>query len=805
MLLAVAWLLGLMCASGVPIGWASAAGLVSLAIGTAFAALGFVRLDSDSIHAAPAQARGRWRPRVQALVLLSATWLAGSAVGPPHVLERWPPAGLATLELEVLETQRNVDGTARSLARVISGHRIADRRAIERGVLLRVGPVALRVGTRVRLPAQLSPIVELRNPSPHPPWPRARVIAGRAWITDAKAIAILDQGSMRATLDRLRTHVLERLIATLPARTAGIAGALVLGEGDAVEDGDQATIRNAGLSHVLAVSGMHVTLLVGLLVLGMRAALLRVPRLAARFEAQRIACALGAPLALVYAAFAGGAPSAWRAAVTATIAWTLVAFGRRPNAASVTAFAVLVLGAFDPREALRPGFLLSVLATAVIVAAPRPDATVRAHAAFALRIAAATTLATAPLVLWCFGQLPIVGVLANLVLVPIGSCALLPLASVHACLASVGFESAFTARLLTSSCDGFLNACAAFAQLGPQWILPPLDVAQAIALCLGIAALLLIRSARQALLATCVTALAIGALELRLRHRERPTASLRVTFLDVGQGDAALIDLPDGRLMLVDAGGNPGGGIDPGQAVLVPLLQARRRERVDIAVLTHPHPDHYGGMRALFDHVPVSELWDSGQAEAERDLEPGSQEASALLATLRTRGTVVRGPSTLCHAPLRAAGATVRVLAPCPAYDSTHDANDNSLVLRIDYGATSFLLMGDAEQAEESALVDAHALARTDVLKVGHHGSRTSTHEALLAAVRPSAAVISAGAANRFGHPHAEVLQRLQDATPHVLELAKTGGTIMTSDGKRIAVEPYAGASFEIVPAHTAR
>jgi competence protein ComEC len=798
MALAASWLGGLVCSTGVAKSGSSALGIAALALATLIAA---IALASGVGGALVPKARARSSSsasRLAAVALLLTAWLAGAAL-PPPATPRPPPFGLARLELEVLEATRARGGAHRATVRVLLGERVQDRAVIETGLLMRVGPAALTAGTRVRVLGQVSAATRFRNPTPHPPWPARHELAARVWVTDGNAIEVLDAASPRAWLERARQHVMRRLEATLPSRTAGVALALVLGEGAAVSPSDDEAVRGAGLAHVFAVSGLHVVLVVGALVELLRRLLLRVPQIAARFEARRIASALGVPLALAYAAFAGGAPSAWRAAAMAGLGWTLIALGKKPRGAAVAAYAVLLLGSLDPREALRPGFMLSVLATAAILAQPPAGATLAGQLALAVRIAVATTLATAPLVLWCFGALPLIGVLANLLLAPVGSFVLLPVATVHALLAALGFESALTAHALTLGCDAFLNTAAALTRWSPPWTIPPPDVPQGIVLCLAVAALFCVRRWQGAVRVLAIAALAIAGCEHRLRACERPTDLLRATFLDVGQGDAALIDLPDGRLMLVDAGGNPGGGVDPGSAVLVPLLHARRRTRVDIAVITHPHPDHYGGLAAVLEGFPMGELWDSGQAEAELGLDGGIDAAAELLARARSRGAKVRKPAELCGRPIVASGVRISVLAPCPTHDPGLDANDNSLVLRIEYRGRSMLLMGDAETHEEAALLADGAALRADVLKVGHHGSRTSSSAALLSAAKPSVAIISAGAANRFGHPHAEVLERLRGVAPHVLALSDTGGVVVTiDDDGDLDVAPLEAPSFEL-------
>jgi competence protein ComEC len=507
----------------------------------------------------------------------------------------------------------------------------------------------------------------------------------------------------------------------------------------------------------------------------------------------------------MYAGFAGGAPSAWRAAVTAAVSWALVAFGRRPDPLSTTCAAALLLGAADPSQAVRPGFLLSVLATVAIVAQHhgRPAEPARTLADFALgalRTSARATLATAPIILVCFESMPVVGVLANLILLPFSSLLLVQLSAAHALLATLTPLGSLTAGAFTLSSEAFLAASSALAEAAPAVHVPPLARGQALVLVAAAVCALFGGSPRKRIASCGVLALVMVGLELRLRHVEAPHDVLRVTFVDVGQGDAALLDLPDGRLMLIDAGGNPGGGPDPGERALLPLLAARRRERIDIAVITHPHPDHYGGLRALLSRIPIGEVWDSGQAEAEHELDATSAEMASLLGVARSRGVGVLGPRQLCGRPRWAGAARIDVLWPCPHHDPGFDANDNSLVLRITFRERSVLFVGDAEAHAESTLASSGVPLRADLLKVGHHGSRTSSSAAFLEAVAPRIAVVSAGASNRFGHPHPEVIERLIAARATPIVLAEDGGTVAETDGREWTVHTWKGRKLLLPP-----
>jgi competence protein ComEC len=242
-------------------------------------------------------------------------------------------------------------------------------------------------------------------------------------------------------------------------------------------------------------------------------------------------------------------------------------------------------------------------------------------------------------------------------------------------------------------------------------------------------------------------------------HPQVRPGVLELTAIDVGQGDSILLVLPSGGTLLVDAGGIPfwmHSELDIGEDVVSPYLWSRGFHQIDIVALTHAHADHMGGMAAVLANFHPRELW------------LGVNSPSPELQTLLREAKALKIPIILHKAgdSLEMGSAKIAVLAP-PRDAEAHPSrpNDESLVLKISYGATAALLEGDAEKKTEKQVAQENPQA--DLLKVAHHGSSTSTIPELLAAVHPRFAVISVGARNVYGHPRQEVLDRLAEA--HVL------------------------------------
>jgi competence protein ComEC len=669
--------------------------------------------------------------------------------------------------------------------------------AIEKGARVRLngGPDDFARGDRVAVVAQLAPIELLFNldlADPLASAARRRVtLSGTALHAEREARGL----GLATLIDRARASVRRRITASFAPAVEAMARALVLGENDLDPD-DDAAFRKSGLSHMLAVSGTHLVFAVVTLVQALGALLVRVERLSARCDAGRIAALCGVGLSLLYADFAGGSGSAFRAAYMLSAALLARAFGRLPCASRALGASLGLGWLVDGLVVFDISFLLSAAATTglLLLGEPlrRPCEQLNSRVGRWLGGAIATTLAAmipcAPLLALLGSDITLAGILANVLAAPLGEAVALPLCLVHM----------FTAPLrelesgIALVASGALLVVRAIAResAAQRWLAVPVPDPTAYHLALFAAVvgkLVLARGGERTAfwLRWWLLSGGLGLLvvELAVRRAGAPHGVLRMTALSVGQGDSTLIDLPDGKLMLIDGGGAPDGGADPGARVVLPTLRARRRARLDVVVLTHPHPDHFGGLVSVLRNVEVGELWDSGQGA----LEGAGPVYAELLKIAAERGVRVLGPKELCGAPRRFGDGVVSLLAPCPGIVRGRNANDNSLVLKARLGERAFLFMGDAEMEEERELVSAYGSElRANVLKVGHHGSRTSSSEPLLAAVAPELATVSCGVRNRFGHPVPMVMQRIESHGTHALRTDRDGAIQISNDGSAL-------------------
>lgn len=275
-----------------------------------------------------------------------------------------------------------------------------------------------------------------------------------------------------------------------------------------------------------------------------------------------------------------------------------------------------------------------------------------------------------------------------------------------------------------------------------------------------------------------IAALAFVAAVIWLALAGLPDGRLHVYFLDVGQGDAVLIQAPDGRQILVDGGPSPTALLSELGATL-PFWD----RSLDLVVLTHPDGDHITGLIPLLDRYRVARVLDTHLTDTAELAAPWRAGLAryGIARTLAARGL---------RLPLGQAQLTVLHPGPRPLQGTAADDNNNAIVLRLDYGRTSLLLTGDAEAEAEADMLRAGLPLGADLIKIGHHGSRGATSAVFLAGVAPRWAVIQVGADNAFGHPHPDVLKRLAEAGVTVFRTDRDGRIEVTSDGRALQVKP---------------
>ncbi len=523
-----------------------------------------------------------------------------------------------------------------------------------------------------------------------------------------------------------------------PAR-AGVLAGLAVGDQQAITQADWDVFRATGVAHLMSISGLHVTMFAWLAAAAVGACWRRSARLCLACPAPHAAVVGGILLAALYAAFSGGGLPAQRTVWMLALVGLLRLAGVRWPWPVTWGLVAAVLVAIDPWALLQPGFWLSFVAVAILFSTDPGQAAggLRARVRALLREQTVLTVALAPLTLWLFGQVSLVGLLANLAAIPWVTLVVTPLALAGAAWPPVWEAGAWAVSVLMQLLQllALLPGGVWSATAAPPWV--------ALA---GLAGgLLLVMRLPPALRALGLPLL----WPLLVWQPPRPAqGQFELVAADIGQGTAVVVRTAT-RSLLYDAGPRHGPDSDAGQRVLVPLLRALG-ERLDQVVVSHRDSDHIGGAASVLD-----------------------QHAGASLSSSIEHGhpLAVQHRHTRCLAGQRWTwdGVTFEFLHPHPADYAVRPGKPNALscVLRIAAApgpartGASALLTGDIERGQELALVRALGpQLRADLLLVPHHGSKTSSSEAFLDAVQPRLALVQAGYRNRYGHPAPAVMAR---------------------------------------------
>ncbi|NLU78928.1 MBL fold metallo-hydrolase [Micromonospora sp. HNM0581] len=600
--------------------------------------------------------------------------------------------------------------------------------------------------------------------------PRGGDLTGAVLMAVGAPMRLGSPSVLQRAAGRLRAG-LQRACAPLPADPGGLLPGLVVGDTSRLPDTVEEDFRATGMTHLNAVSGSNVAIVVGAVLL------------LARWARAGPALAVGlCGLALVgFVILVRPSPSVVRAATMGAVGLAALAAGRTRAAVPALAAAVAVLVLVDPDLAGDAGFALSVLATGgLLLLAPGWRDGLRRRgvppgAAEALAVPAAAQLACSPVIAGLTGTVSLVAVPANLLAVPaIAPATVLGVAAAVA--SSVWPDGAEVLAWLAHWPAWWLVLVARYGARLPAGNLPWPDGVSGALLLSALTVALLVASRRplvRRLVAVCTVAVVLGALPVRVIAPGWPPDGWVVVACAVGQGDTVLLPVAAGRAVVVDAGPDP--------AAVDACLRRLGVRRVSLLVISHFHVDHTGGVSGVFrgrqvDTVLVPQ-WP--EPAAGRDL---------VRATAAVHGTPVAAAPTGWH--FRAGSVDLTVIGPpYPMRGTRSDPNNNSLVLIATVDRVRILLTGDAEVEEQRALWERLPLdgLRADVLKVAHHGSAYQD-AAFLDAVRPAVALVPVGAGNTYGHPNESVLARLARGGTRVLRTDVDGDVAVVRSPRGLAV-----------------
>lgn len=559
----------------------------------------------------------------------------------------------------------------------------------------------------------------------------------------------------------------------LEQRTAAFLQAVLLGERNALSYSEKDLLRRAGAYHVLAISGVHIGLLVLILLTVFGAAGL----------SRKMSIKISILLIFGYIIMIGGGPSSVRAFIMISVFLGSNLLQRYRSSFNSLGVAAVVILCIWPVEITRPGFLLSFSAvTGILLSGNRGEGVldkqssiatkIKRYASSGVRISLSAFLAQMPVMASFFGALYPVSIVSNLVILPLLGL-ILPLGLAFLFFAVLGdWITSVLAPVVEGVVFLLFEAAAFFGQVKP--IVDVCDDVFFLTLLTSGGLLCLSTRSRRftAFCLVCSAVLFVWVKEIRLPV-PGSQQMMRAAFVDVGDGDCTIIELTSGHTIMIDTG-TTGFGSVPSQ--VTGYLKDRKKDFIDLLVLTHPHDDHFG------DALEVLQRFSVGSVVG---INPQwKQEGYAdVLALLEERGIPYFTPGHGDTALIGSAGLVF--LDPVDRAMCSLTENDRSVVFRFEYRDFSIMFAGDAEVCKEGGLVRTYGpYLRSDVLKVGHHGSKTSSSSEFLLAVDPALAVISCGRAGKFNHPFPEILHRFEKQKVRVLRTDTHGGILLEYGGK---------------------
>lgn len=577
-------------------------------------------------------------------------------------------------------------------------------------------------------------------------------------------------------VNSVRKSILRGVYYYLPGSKGGLMLGILLGDTSGISQDVQDDFKATGLTHILAVSGLNVGALVLICFF-----VTRLFRLKPVFS-----YSLTGLIIVFYTFLTQCQPSVLRASIMALVGMGGFLLGRRRDLVSAISAAALILLIYDPFLLYNVSFQLSFAATyTIIFVTPILDNKLEVEPKWlktAISVALAAQLGVAPILIYYFNQISLISILANVLVVPANA----PVLALGIAGGLAGLVSRWLAGPIYLAAEVVLAYMITTAHMlagvpGSSLMLERPSFVLLGGYYLALVAALLFWAKRPkwrmslgllaiAFLLPLVTVVwgRVGSTII--------SDKLKVTFLDVGQGDSTLLQTAEGQTVLIDGGDNP--------TKLKSLLDRNGVQKIDVVVLTHPHFDHVGGLVDVVKKYPVGLVLDSGQPHTSATYIKFLKaiDKSKISYKLARRG----------H-QFELGKVRIEVLHPPPEFitGTTSDLNNNSAVSRITYEQVAFLFTGDVEQEGETSILssDQAGKLKADVLKVPHHGSLNAGHLAFLRAVKPEIAVISVGKGNMYGHPSGKTIAKLKSLGVKVYRTDESGSVTITSDGKELKIK----------------
>jgi competence protein ComEC len=672
-------------------------------------------------------------------------------------------------------------------------------------------------GRRIAVPVLLREPQRLRNPgSPGDLWVQLhRTIDLVGTIKSGALVKVTPARWWDEAAAELRRHVrttAARYVAPRSAQSAAIVAAILIGDRAGLADDVQRRLRAAGTYHVIAISGGNVAILTSVCFVLLRVAI----------RSFRVVALITMTMVLTYGWVVGNEPSVRRAVTAACLYLAVSLIGLMPRALNVLALTAALVAVADPLTVVDAGAWLSFGATLGIIvgatrfmrwATRRPPTIARPDSAihnsdtvvaailrrfwvamlglFSATLAAEVTLL--PVSAALFSRVSLLGLVLNFIAIPAMTVVQLAGLAAVACAGWWEGGAVWSGRIADAAASWLVGSSLAVdAAPWLVWRVPPSALVWTAMFYAGLAGIVWTRVwrwPRQAAAALAACGLVVIVTAPGLERAGPAGGRLRVTVLDVGQGDAILVQFPDQHALLVDAGGSSS-AFDIGGRVVTPALWALGVRRLDWLAITHPDLDHIGGALAVERDLAPREIWEGVPVPPHPELMALRQDAKAHQIVWR---------QVLAGHTLELGSVVLDVLhPPAPAWERQRARNDDSVVIRLRFGAVEILLTGDAEQEFERAFVPEMPRFPLRMLKVGHHGSRSSSSLNFVETFHPQIAFVSAGRGNLFGHPAPDVLERYRGVGAMIFRTDQDGAIVIETDGRDADIRTMNGRRWSM-------